>query len=431
MNVDHIYRIGAQGWQAIHAGAWRDVPPWPKLPHPALVVLDLDEVTSEVWRFEGKPEYARALIEKRVRTEGLTEGNAHIVVHKLIKSPNGFQAFFSALDIDLWQRLSAWAGQQADHCMLMTSAGLLCSGLHPGQGRVLASDRQLSLFVLADASTMVYASALTMGQGLPALEGAAQLLAGNARDVWRGDSKLQLELSPLWLPQQAAALATAAAAFAQASGVTPAVTAGVSCRGAGGDIDTMLPTLAARAAAQQALNPGLARMAWRAETWVSAMAALTAVVGVGLVAVGLFADQVAQSQQRAAAASLRELQQLEKRIQAVSRVEASGHLAPVAEFAQRLDSGARNDPIDLLATLKAHAGSDVRIQRVKLEPGQAGQVRAYRVDGVAALEASGSVVRLVNALQAAGWTLKAIDPVDSATGAFSYELVAKATAALH
>lgn len=428
MNVNHVYRIGPQGWQFIQGNEWVDAPPWPRLSHPALVVLDTDDVPSDVWRFEGKPEFASALIEKRVRTEGLVEGAAHIVVHRLIKSPTGFQVFFSAVAIEAWQRLSGWASQQADHCIVMTSAGLLCSGIKAGQGRVLVSERHLALFVHAEAS-MAYFSAHALGQGGRAVVEGGQLLGSNARGTLSLGNKLRLELGGLWSPQTDADLMEVADAFAQASDTVPALMPVAMYTGGGGLVHSVLPALAASAALTQALNPGVDRLAWRAESWVGGLTAVTAVVAVGLVGLGIFLGQQAQQQRQAAAASLTALQQLEARIQAVNKIEASERLVPVAEFAQRLDSGARYDPIELLNTLKTHAGTDVRIQRVRLDTSQQARAKIYRVDGVAALDASGAVVRFVNALQAAGWSLKAVDPADSAPGAFSYELVASAAAA--
>lgn len=423
MNVNHVYRIGPQGWQFVQGQEWVDVPAWPKLSHPALVVLDTDDVPSEVWRFEGKPEYATALIEKRVRTEGLVEGAAHIVVHRLIKSPSGFQVFFSAVAIDVWQRLSGWASQQADHCILMTAAGLLCSGIKAGQGRVLVSERHLSLFMQTDAA-MSFFSAHALGRGGGAVVGAAQLLGANARGALSMGSKLRLELGGLWGLASETDWVEVADAFAQASDTTPVLMPTAAYTGGGGQVNSVLPALAATAALTQALNPGIDRFAWRAESWVGRITTVTAVVAIGLVGLGIFSSQQAQQQRQAAAGAQKALQELEVRIQAVNKLDASQRLVPVAEFAQRLDSGVRYDPIELLNTLKTHAGQDIRIQRVRLEPGQQGKPKIYRVDGVAPLDASGAVVRFVNALQAAGWSLKAVDPTDSAPGAFSYELVA-------
>lgn len=94
-----------------------------------------------------------------------------------------------------------------------------------------------------------------------------------------------------------------------------------------------------------------------------------------------------------------------------------------------MDDGARHDPVAFLALLKAASGRDIHIQRVRLEAavGQA-RSRAFRVDGVVAPGASTAVTRWVSQMVAAGWTLKAVDPTYPVPGAFSYELVAAATA---
>ena len=71
MSAEHVYRVASSGWLHCHGHQVEEVPAWPRLTHSALVVLDMDDVYTDVWRFEGKTEYAAALVEKRVRTQGL------------------------------------------------------------------------------------------------------------------------------------------------------------------------------------------------------------------------------------------------------------------------------------------------------------------------------------------------------------------------
>ncbi|MFN4120368.1 hypothetical protein [Acidovorax sp.] len=423
MSNEHIYRVASSGWLHCNGHQVQDVPAWPQLNHSALVVLDLDDVFTDVWRFEGKTEYAAALVEKRVRTQGLVEGAAHVVVHRLVKVPGGFQVYFSALSLELWQRCTQWAQEQADHCLVMTAAGLLCHGVDTGGARVMLSQRRLMCFAQSDEG-MVFGSTQALGSGASAMASAAQVLTSNHSALLSRLGAEAVEWGTLWSTQPAD-VDTCVAAVRNALGGAPKVMAATELLFAGERVHTVLPTLARNAAGRHALNPLLERVAWRSERWVAPITALTAVVGLVLAFAGVTLGQMADQQRESGQAQRSELEALNVRIQAVSTIEAPQRLLPVAEFSKALDEGARHDPVAFMALLKSASGRDIRIQRVRLEPA-AGLTRgrAFRVDGVAPLGASASVTRWVSQMAAAGWTLKAVEPTYAVPGAFSYELVA-------
>lgn len=428
--AEHVYRVANAGWVHCHGHQAQEAPAWPRLTHTALVVLDLDDVFTDVWRFEGKSEYATALIEKRVRTQGLVEGSAHIIMHRLLKVPGGFQAFFSAVSLDLWQRSSQWAKEQNDHCLVMTTGGLLCNGVDAGQARLLLSQRRLMCFAHSEEG-MVFASTQALGSGASAMTSSAQVLVANQSALLSRLGADAVEWGALWSTQPADG-EICVSALQGVLGSAPVVMQAAELSLAGERVQTVMPALARDAAGRHALNPFSERVAWRAERWVASITALTAVVGAALVAVGAFTSQQADAQREEGQSQRAQLAAMQQRIQAVTTVQAPLQLLPVADFSRTLDEGSRYDPMAFLAVLKASTGSDIRIVRVKLEATQQNQnpnrARAFRVDGVVAPGASASVTRWVSLMSAAGWTLKAMDPAESSQGAFSYELVAKAAA---
>lgn len=424
--AEHVYRVANAGWVHCHGHQAQDVPAWPRLTHSALAVLDLDDVFTDVWRFEGKSEYATALIEKRVRTQGLVEGSAHIIMHRLVKVPGGFQAFFSAVSLDLWQRSSQWAQEQGDHCLVMTTGGLLCHGVDVGQARLLLSQRRLMCFAQSEEG-MVFASTQALGSGQSAMTSSAQVLMANQSALLSRLGPDAVEWGALWSTQPADG-EICVSALQGVLGGPPVVMQAAELALAGERVQTVLPTLARAAAGRHALNPLSERVAWRAERWVASLTALTAVAGVALALLGLATGQQADAQRQESQSQRTQFAQMQQRIQAVSSVQAPQTLLPVADFSRMLDEGARYDPMAFLAVLKSSTGPTMRIVRVKLEPPTQGRGRAFRVDGVVAMGASASVTRWVSQMAAAGWTLKAVDPAESVPGAFSYELVAKAAA---
>ena len=428
MSAEHVYRVANSGWLHCHGHQAQEVPAWPRLTHSALVVLDLDDVFTDVWRFEGKADYAPALIEKRVRTQGLVDGAAHVVVHRLVKLPGGFQVFFSAISLELWQRCTEWAKEQADHCLVMMAPGLLCHNVSSGNARLMLSQRRLLSFVHTEEG-MGFGSTQALGSGPSAMASAAQVLTANQTALLTRLGADAVEWGTLW-STQAADVDTCLTTLRNVLGGTPVVMPAQELALVGERVQTVMPALARQAAGRHALNPFLETVAWRAERWVAPITVVTALVGLVLAIVGVLVGQMAEQQRSAGLNQQSELTVLQDRIQAVSTVETPQKLLPVAEFSRTLDEGARHDPVAFMALLKASAGNDIRIQRVRLESAAGlARVRAFRVDGVIAPGASASVTRWVSAMTAAGWKLKAVDPTYTVPGAFSYELVATATAA--
>ena len=423
-SAEDVYLITSSGWLHCHGQEVHKSPAWPPLKEAALVVLDLDDIYTDVWRFEGKSEYAAALIEKRVRTQGLVEGVAHIVIHSLLKVPGGFQAYFSAVPLDFWQHCMQWAKGQPDHCLVMTSEGLLCHGMKPGKARVLLSQRRLMCFAQTEEG-LVFVSTQALGLGDAAIGNAAQSVTANQSLMLARLGAGSVEFGVLWSTQKRDQ-EICLAALQSVLGGEPAVMSTVQLMLGSESAQTVMPMLARDAANRHGLNPLSERMAWRAERWVTALTALTGVAGIALGAFGVFANQQMDAQHQENQSRRAQLLAMQERIQAVSNVEPPAQLLPVTEFARTLDEGSRYDPMAFLGQLKGASGRDIRIQRVRLETNATNRTRAFRVDGVMALGASVSINHWVAQMSVAGWTLKALDPADVMPGAFSYELVAKA-----
>lgn len=419
---EHVYRVASTGWVHCHGNEAEDVPAWPRLAHAALVVLDLDEVFTDVWRFEGKSEYAAALIEKRARTQGLVEGAAHVVMHRLLKVPGGFQAYFSAIPLDVWQRCTEWAREQGDHCLIMTATGLLCHGVANDGARILLSRRRWMYFAQTEEG-MFFGSMQALGSGEDALGAAVRALLGRQSGMWTRLGADAVQYGILWSTQPADD-EIGQQAVREVLGDTPVTLFAAQLDAAGARVQTVLPKLAHEGAGDQALNPLGERVAWRAERWVAPVTVLTALVGLALIAGGALIAQRTDAYRTAGQGQRGELETLQARIQAVSNVEAPHNLLPTTDLANRLDQGIRYNPITFLANLKAATGKNLQIQRVRLDIDPQTRVRAFRVDGMAAPAASSAVVQWVNRMTAAGWTLKAMDPEGARPGAFSYQLIA-------
>ena len=101
----------------------------PKLDRSAVAIVDFDGGVSQVISLEGSPAHAVALIEKRLRADGLIDNESKILIHQSKTVGNGYQALFTAVPLDRWQQMFAWAEDHDDHCLLVPSLALTLSEL--------------------------------------------------------------------------------------------------------------------------------------------------------------------------------------------------------------------------------------------------------------------------------------------------------------
>lgn len=426
MSAENIILLTREGWQQLCGGEFAAVAEWPVLDAPTLVVTDFEEAPLASYRFDnGKTAYAVPMIEKRARSEGVIDGLAHIISHRLQAVRSGFQTFHTVVPLEFWQRLQQWATQQRDHCILISLGTLLENDVRPGHARVLRLGRSLHFYSHSSAG-FFYVSANAIGGTDADLFAAVRVLAGVARaEIDRGiagsiewgslltaDPEQDMRLIGHW--NQTAKLA----AFAM-----PAAT----WRTATGPVSSVLPALLERLGFRAGLNSPLARVAWLSERLVAGVAGGTAAVALGLFGLSFYVNGEADQKRLVAAASLRQIAPMEARVKAANAMPTPAGFAPVVEFAHKLGDGLRYDPVPMLGLLREASGAGMRIQRLRLETGGS-KDRAFVIDGVSDTNGVAGVAYLLSHLRDAGWSAQAVNPQDAAPGAFSYRLTANAVA---
>jgi len=424
MSTENLILLARDGWRQLRDGALVEIPEWPTLEEPTIVVTDFEEAPMGTYRFDGgKATYAVPMIEKRARAEGLTDGLAHILVHRVLVLGGGFQTFHTAVPLEFWQRLQQWAAQQRDHCILIPLGALLSAGIRVGHARVLQIGRTLHYF--GESKTgLHYASVNAIGRFEDDLLAAVRVLAGSVQ----GENANGVDRSVVWgsvLSSEPGQEARLLARWNQLVDVPTSSMPATEWQTPTGSVTSALPPLVARAGIRASVNPPLARLAWWSERLVAGVATTAGILALGLVGLGLFAQAQSQHDRHAAEESRRTAQALETRVAAINRMEPAQGFAPVADLARKLGEAARYDPVPMLGLLRDAAGTDIRIQRLRLDS-NGNQERAFQVDGVAQDGGVESIGRLLARLRAAGWSAQAINPIDTAPGAFSYRLTALA-----
>lgn len=429
----------------------------PRLQRAAMVVSDFEGAVSSVISLEGSSAHAVALIDKRLRSDGLVDGDSKILVHKSRNLGAGYQTLFTAVPLDFWQQIYAWAEAQPDHCLLVPFTSLLWKALKPGEGLVLQSGRQLSVLAVLKHE-IIYHTALAYSDSADDLAMTAGSLAEQfAEDLAGGEDNLEplsMQWCPVLVPRPAEGMPWSDEAlreiFAARSGqaVSPVPMRRVVDE-EGQEYRSGIAWIEANASQAIAVNPLPSRLAHLAEWILPVASAASLVFAIALGTLGArWTLSASEANQRATQLG-QEVASIEEGIEALRATEAiPPEFTATLQFLERaahLQTGL--DPTTSLSRIRDAAAGEVRILRVRLEDpqeadgrprGQAAQAsRAsadgylLRVDGVVDAyrgTAGMQVPNFVDGLRRQGFDPLPIDPQGggtnnrSAGGFFSYLL---------
>lgn len=456
MSLLHVIQQQGQ-WLVFDGRTVSRSPGRPRLPRAAMVVSDFENAVSNVISLEGSPAHAVALIERRLRSDGLIDSESKILIHKTRSVGAGYQTLFTAVPLDVWQQTYAWAEAQPDHCLLIPFTSLLWKSLRPGVGVVLQSGRQISVLALLKHD-MVYRTALAYSDDPGDLAMTAGALAERfAEDLGNAEDSLEplsMQWCPVLVPRPAEGEPwtddVLREIFSARSGLP---VASVPLRQVvdedGNEYRSGIGWIQSMAGAPIAVNPLASRIAWIAEWALPIASAASLVFAITLGALGT-RWALGASEANARSAQLgEEIAAIEQRIDELRTREAMPeNFAATQAFierAARLQAGV--DPSASLALVRDAAAGQVRVLRVRLEePAPANPVPGMpppqpqpagnggytlRVDGVADSYRGTpgmQVPTFVERLRRAGFDPQPIDPqagganTRSAGGFFSYLL---------
>lgn len=349
----------------------------PRPSRAAMAIADFEGAVSSVISLEGSPAHAVALIEKRLRSDGLIDGESKILIHKSRTVGAGYQTLFTAVPLDVWQQVYAWAEAQPDHCLLVPMTSLLWNALKPGQGIVLQSGRQLSVLALLKHD-MLYRSSLAYSDDPDDLAMTAGALAEQfADDLSRGEDNLEpldMKWCPVLVPKpdegQPWLDDNLREIFSSRSGLQiSTVPLQRILDDNGNEYRSGADWMASTASTSIAVNPGTSRGAYLAEWGLPLASAASLVFALALGTLGMrwtlnASDANTRSQRLDA-----QITETEARIAALDAEAAMpDDFQPILDFVQRARKLQRNpDPVEGLNLVRAAAEGQVRILRVRVE----------------------------------------------------------------
>jgi hypothetical protein len=422
MNAALLFHLDEK-WERCENGVLRPLPEYPALEEPALVLTDFGKSVSGVFVASDNARYLDTVIARRLRDDGLIDGEARVLIHAVTRGAGSHQIFYTAVPVENWQRLQSWAQSRREHCLLIAYAGLmprLLSG--DNTAVVFHCDREISLLARRQG-ILSYCSVMALStREADFLEAVGTLL--RRIPVGAGGAKLKLQwhtfggaLSPEL--KTALAVQLAESGLADARYATLPQTPGRHASSKAGDALTILsrPLQVARLAA----NSWPEKFAWFAESQLPRLGACMALCAVLLLVPGGVAFYQARSFEREAEHSRAVMRQTAEQ---AAPLEARGQDFVLTRDLIDAIAQAQGaiDPYTFLVNLRAVAtANDVHILRVSMK-GEAitleGRIepRGGRDDALAAF---------LVALRRQGFALEAVAPSvpTPASGFFAYRLI--------
>jgi len=413
---------------------------YPNIDQPVWVIDSFSNASVGVARLQGKAVHAPALIERKVRSEGLVDGESRVLIHRQIKEADGLQVLYTAVPLESWQQVMGWAGKQKDHCLVLPLAALASAGVAKGEGRVLRLGRQLIYFAYREngfVQAMVTAYSETIDDLLIATRSLAEQACKGCgghrvRVTWYSLSARQDEEEQL--------LRCLGERIDCSVALSPMMPLAVD----GEQRYSALPYLLQQRRIMQAINPVQERLAAGAEQLLPMGMVAATVIALGLVTLGTFAHWQAHSESESTEHLLREASQREQTAQAVAaRTLPAGYVETQAFIDGLHAQDVAYNPAHILAILRTAAGSEVRILRARWAPAEVKPALQPNLPGAQPIQIPAGVVidgllregvepaaltRFLLKLREFGYAATPLDPADGGqNGGFSYRLNKKDT----
>lgn len=423
MTGDLILSVAGR-WFGLQEGTWQALPERPPLSARSMVFTDVETV-SGVMAVGAKPQFAAAVIGKRLRAEGLVDGDVHVLITRVLAVGGGCRALYAAVPVPAWQQLFGWLEREAAIGLVYT-ANAAMQALSARHDAVLyRSARQLRLLI-SGSEILEHYTATAYSDDPDDLDAALQNLLEQVPGTWAsGSDKPSVLWCDLLAPTGADAMdadTRLVARFAAALGVEVEVAPSVQFAHGSAMLRTAAPFMAAALSWRRAANPLPVRLAAVADRYHRAAASAIALVAIGMLALaGFWSAHGWRLNEQAQQVRAQTLQVVQRSAGAgVSPEAALAAQAPLIAFVESLDSAQRSpDPLSFMQDLRLAGGTGVRVLRVRLSAGG-----AFRIEGVpvAGMGGERALSQFLQSLVSRGYQVNTEDPGNQSAqpGFFSY-----------
>ncbi|MBZ0105726.1 MAG: hypothetical protein K8H84_08860 [Sulfuricella denitrificans] len=411
-------------WYSFRDNAWQASPERPVLSGSCHILTDFDGAPSGVATVDTKPEFAPSMIEKKVRSEGLVDGESHILVHRLIYAGGSCRVLYSAVPVANWNAIFAWLEGESSIGLTYSIEACMLK-LAQRHGAVLCRTGRQFRFLLSRSEVLSYVTTTAFSDDPDDLDIALNSLIDNA-----GSKLLSANEQPhvYWydlLAPDGDDVSHLTSLYSQRTGMKVVTAPAKRFDSAAGSFRTAAESFTKPMSWRNALNPLSERIVAVVDHFRVLIAAAVALIGLGLFSVAAAWTSQAMQIQAHADRLNQETSAIAGRIAGQDvppRQLLAGH-APTIAFIDNLARAASGpDPIAVLADVHQSAEKYVRVMRVQLLSREG----VFRVDGMPLNDTEMDVALsgFLAALKAHGYQVNAVDPGNQSQlpGFFSYSL---------
>lgn len=405
-------------------GVWQEHTDYPRLTSGMSILTDFGNAPFGVMPVDTRPDFAAAVIEKTLRSEGLVDGEIHMLPHRIFAVGGGSRVLYTAVPLSQWQQVHAWLSTHTSIHLLFSLETAMLALAQKHDAVICRIDRQFRLLV-SNSTNLISISVNAFSDDQDDVETALNNLCDQARQQWQGRNE---KMSLLWVDVLApgadierAHLDHAAQRLNLKIEAAPFVQFNTNGKPRHSAVGTLMKVLDWR----NALNPSLDRVAAASDRFGVPIAALTAVCGVGLLTLSAWWG--------VQTLTLRdEVQEVKQEVARIDQNNGKLALSPDAlmqpfnsetSFLVKLGDALNGpDALEFLHDLRQASHQKVRVMRVRLNAKDA----SFRVDGVPYVDGSTekSLSGFLAAMQSHGYQIKSEDPgvQGQQTGFFSYSI---------
>lgn len=295
MSTLTLFHLGGR-WLALDGSRLVALSAYPKLDVPVIVVSDFDNVLTGVMAMEANASMAAPLIERRLRKEGMVEGETRLEIAHSISVGRGFQALYSAVPMANWQRLLSWAESCEEHCIVIPLLSVAKRLQKAGQAVVIRHGKQVT-FLGIQNDNILYAETMAYSNDSDGVSASVNALADRVRALLVKGARPR---AVIWYALDAAAEhdeQALAADFGKALGLDVQLANHQSLAlPEGGQVRSAMPSLLGAIDTADAVTSRFGSMLYRAERFLPWAAAASVVLAVGLFAFGAYSNNQAENQ---------------------------------------------------------------------------------------------------------------------------------------
>lgn len=416
--------LSLQGnWLRFHNGVWQSVSAFPKLDSATSILSDFDNAPFGVMPVDTRPDFAAAVIEKTLRSEGLIDSEVHMLPQRLFAVGGGTRVLFTAVPLVQWQNIFSWLATHTDINLLYSVDSAMLALAQKHDAVICRIGRQFR-FLVSNPTTLLSISVNAFSDDSDDLETAMQNLTDQARIQWQPrNDKMNILWCDLLAPGKSPDIELLKSVAHRLS-VKIETAETTSFNVSNQLVHTCAQEMFSAMTWRSALNPIFEKIASFTDRYSVPIAALALICGVGLLSISAYWLVENKGMENRYIETQNKISVIDARI-AQMDVSPEVILAPHKEAIVFLDKlQLANESSDLLAffdDLKVVSKERVRIMRVRFN----NKDGSFRVDGVPYDNSTEQAISgFLGALKLKGYQVSSEDPgvQGQQAGFFSYSV---------